>query len=331
LALSTPVSPSGSLYLIACVLIVFGALSAPWRQRHYRGIARLGMALVLAVVSVRIAFPSPGTTLQLTTLPAQPGSRWLNRLFDEQDIVLFGERFAFQIGGMISTREGEQLLPILHAAYQTMKLEGATPLSPFMATYLNQQSPASFDAVIAEPLANSIPTSGVIFLHGFAGNFTLQCWLVARAAQSIGAITVCPSVGWEGDWWTSQGEATVKRTLDYLQERRVRRIYLAGLSNGGVGVSYLGPRLRANLKGLILISGADPDAPMSGLPVLVVHSTHDERIPIALAQRYAQQAGNRGIFYELDGDHFVLVKRADAARDVIAAWLALQEQVAEGS
>jgi len=109
----------------------------------------------------------------------------------------------------------------------------------------------------------------------------------------------------------------------------VHRIYLAGLSNGGVGVSYLGPRLSANLKGLILISGADPDTPMSGLPVLVVHSNHDERIPVALAQRYARQAGDRGTFYELEGDHFVLAKCADAVRDVIVAWLAQQEQVTE--
>jgi hypothetical protein len=45
-----------------------------------------------------------------------------------------------------------------------MKQFGVTSLSPFLATYFNQQSVDKFDLVVAEP--KTTPKSGIIFLHG---------------------------------------------------------------------------------------------------------------------------------------------------------------------
>jgi hypothetical protein len=58
--------------------------------------------MLLVLVGVRLAFPSAGA-VTLTAVPAQSGVRWLNRLFDEQDIALFGERIAFRLGTLVST------------------------------------------------------------------------------------------------------------------------------------------------------------------------------------------------------------------------------------
>jgi hypothetical protein len=85
---STPITTtSGALYLGASLLVVIGAITSPWRRQRYRGLSRAGLVLLLVLVGVRLAFPSAGTTVTLTTLPAQSGMRWLNRLFDEQDIA----------------------------------------------------------------------------------------------------------------------------------------------------------------------------------------------------------------------------------------------------
>src|SRR5262245_36768285 len=125
---STPITTSGALYLAASLLVVIGAITAPWRRERYRGLSRAGLVLLLVPVGVRLALPSAGTTVTLTALPAQSGVRWLNRLFDEQDIALFGERIAFRLGTLASEREDDQIVVALYRAYATMRQEEATPV-----------------------------------------------------------------------------------------------------------------------------------------------------------------------------------------------------------
>src|SRR4029077_9562922 len=118
-----------------------------------------------------------------------------------------------------------------------------------------RQGPAAFDAIVIERARDAAPArSAVVFLHGFAGSFTLECWLVARAADAIGAITVCPATVLSGRWGDRDGERTLRATLDFLRARNIRRVYLAGLSNGAAGAAALAPRFAGSLAGLILIS-----------------------------------------------------------------------------
>ena len=136
-------------------------------------------------------------------------------------------------------------------------------------TLLGRQRPEAFDALVIEPRGRS-PKAAVVFLHGYAGSFTLECWMMAEAASSIDALTVCPSTGFSGQWWTRDGERSLRATLAYLDERGLSRPYLAGLSNGAVGASALAPRLARSLAGLVLIAGASPEGSTGGLPTLVV-------------------------------------------------------------
>ena len=216
-------------------------------------------------------------------------------------------------------------MPALQAAYAAMDEAGETTSSPFLSTYLGRQCPGSFDTLVGEPAGGGPARTAVVFLHGFAGNFAVQGWLVAQAAGKIGAVTVCPSVGWRGDWWTEDAQQTVRKTLDYLGARGVKRVYLAGYSNGAVGTCRLAPRLSSELAGLILISGADPHAADAGLPVLAVQGNADQRMPAALAIEAIQQAGKRGTYRDFDGDHLLLAKRAQEVQEALAAWLRQQE------
>ena len=319
---STPITLVGALYLLGGILIVTAMISAPWRRRWSPALALVGSTLILAIVALRMVFPPSGSRLILTSLPSQSGSHWLNRIFNEQDVVLFGARVGLQLG-LISSAENKGLVPALAKMYTQM--HEMTPLSPFLVTYLNQEHPNAFDAVVAEAAGDTQPKRGIIFLHGYGGNFTLQCWLVAHAGERIGAITVCPSTRASGDWWSAQGAEILHQTLSYLQRRGVERIYLAGLSNGGIGASRLARRFKSNLAGLILISGADPDAPITSLPVLVVQGKSDERIPAWVSERYAAAAGAASTYLLLEGDHFVLLKQADHVQRAIADWIILQE------
>ena len=319
---STPITLVGALYLLGGILIVTGMISAPWWRRRSPTLVLLGTTLILAIIALRMIFPPSGSRLVLISLPSQSGAHWLNRIFNEQDVVLFGARVGLQLG-LISPTENQGLVPALAEMYSQM--HEMTPLSPFLVTYLNQQHPAAFDVVVAEADGNTRPKRAMIFLHGYGGNFTLQCWLLAHAGERIGVLTVCPSTGSSGDWWSPEGTEILHRTLAYLQRRGVERIYLAGLSNGGIGASRLAQRFESNLAGLILISGADPDAPITRLPVLVVQGKNDQRIPVWVSEQYAAAAGAAGTYLLLEGDHFVLLKHADRVQGAIVDWISLQE------
>ena len=321
----TPVSPVGSLYLLSYFLILAGMLFAPWRAQVSSLLIFVGITIALASVRIRLLFSLSGTRMNLITLPGPSGPRLLSRLVDEQDIILFGARVAPSLG-LVSPLEGQDLDLTFRQTFDEMKKHGAIPLSPFLTTYLNQQSPRRFDAVVSEPVLGSPPTTGIVYLHGFGGNFTLQCWLIARAANSIDAITICPSTGPIGAWWSSTGEAILNETLAYLRQRGVERIYLAGLSNGAIGASRLADRLKEDVVGLILISGADPAAAgMTELPVLLLHGKDDERIPASVMDRYASAAGSNARYHLFDGDHFLLLKQADKVQEVMSDWLHQQE------
>jgi pimeloyl-ACP methyl ester carboxylesterase len=320
----TPISLPGTIYVLSFLLIVIGLLAAPWLARHALSLILAGIFLVGAQIVIRIASPPTGSNLNIITLPDQSGPGLLNRILNEQDVVLFGA----QVGphfGLITPTEEKSLVPVLSRTFEDMYQNGGAPLSPFVTTYLNLQRPDEFDTVLAEPESVVTPRTGIIFLHGYGGNFTVQCWLIAKAGFQINAMTVCPSTSVNGQWWNPQGEQILQKTIAYLHQRGVERIYLAGLSNGGIGTSRLAEHFNKDLKGLILISGADPDATITELPVLVIHGKSDERIPVSMMEGYAAAARTNATYRLFDGDHFLLLKQADQVQEVIVDWLTVQE------
>lgn len=301
-----------------------GMVLAPWRSSLSVAFILAGSMTALTIISIRILLPPVRRQINILTLPQQSGTRLLNRIFNEQDIVLFGAQVAPYLGA-ISPSEKQSLDLAFSRAFQEMSAQGATPLSPFLTTYLNQQSSNTFDMVIAEPDSSTPPKTGIIFLHGFGGNFTVQCWLIARAGSKIDAVTVCPSTNPSGYWWNPQGQAILQETLRYLRQRGVERIYLAGLSNGGIGASRLANEFKNDLVGLILISGADPNATITDLPVLVLHGQYDERIPVSVMEQYATASEPNSTYHQFEGDHFLLLKQIDRVQEVMIEWLRQQE------
>ena len=146
---------------------------------------------------------------------------------------------------------------------------------------------------------------------------------VARSALCVFpweySFTVCPATDFSGHWRGKAGEPIVRATLDYLHARGIRRVFLAGLSNGAMGASALAPRFASSLTGLILISGAPAAGGNAGLPTLVVHGTEDPIASAAVARAFAARTHAR--YAGFDGGHFVLLVRRTETRAVIADWL----------
>ncbi|MBI1793056.1 MAG: hypothetical protein HYR70_02540 [Chloroflexi bacterium] len=326
LAFMLPITISGIGYLSAASLVIAGLIVVPWMPRYNSLLTLAGVIALILIASVRILMGQQNTSsnLKMITLPQGMGARWVSYIIDEQDSLIFGESLFYLIGGDSPT-EHEGITSALFSAYSEMKAkEGVFP-SPFADTYLNFQQPDSFDAVIIQPEINSHPEVGVIFLHGFMGNVTAQCWEIAQAVNRFGAVTVCPSTGWQGRWWEPQGEAILQSTFRYLKEQGIQRIYLGGFSNGGFGISRLTEQLgkENGLSGLFFIDGIfnGTNIREMGLPVLIIQGTRDERMPATEARQTAEIIGELGMYVELDSDHFLIMKQPDLVQDVLANWL----------
>ena len=325
LALDTPITTSGVCYTLGAVVSALGLVMAPWLRRTSWLLFAVGMITLVSTAGVRLRGGGVGTAVRLVTFPELNSTRWGNHLIHERDLSLFGQRIGALTGVALNRREADGLTEALTAAYASLDTVDSTTSSPCLSTYLLLQHPTAFDMVVVEPEHSTQPTAAIVYLHGFAGNFTVQAWLVAQAARELNMLTVAPSVGFVGNWWTPRGEATVKHTIAYLRSCGIQRIYLAGLSNGAVGTCRLAPKLRNDISGLILISGADAHAADSGLPVLALQGAHDDRMPAYEANQYINQAGTQGTYREFDGDHLLLAKRAKEVQAALKEWLVRQE------
>jgi pimeloyl-ACP methyl ester carboxylesterase len=294
------------MMLGACALLV-----RPPRVRKILGATAI--VLLLSVLLVRLTAAGSGA-MHLVTLPGGTSSRWAARLVDEQDVSLLGARL-LKVLWHLQGAERDGLVAAMHDSYVEMRREQTITPSPVVDTSLLRQSAEAFDTLVIEPPEQ--PRAGVVFLHGFAGSFTLECWLIAKAAREIGAVTVCPAVGFTGHWWEPQGVETLRETIAYLHARGVRKLYLAGLSNGAFAAEELVPRFASEFRGLILISGSPRRGGNGGLPTLVVQGEHDANaLP---GKEFAELV--HGTYAGFDGGHFVMVMKRKEVLPTIARWL----------
>jgi pimeloyl-ACP methyl ester carboxylesterase len=319
LAATTPVSAIGFAYVVGTLATIAGLLTAPARRTRRRGLTRAGIGLLAIVMLLRIAVAGYGNTLSMTRGNSD-SAPFLDRLLPEADVAVTSAR-AVVMTGMLPAKDTKDLVPTLKRAFETMnQAEGSGP-SPIVMTSLNLQTPRAFDTIeIKAPAPDS--HTAILFLHGYGGNFTLQCWMIAQAARRAGAATFCPSTRLAGDWWRGDGPEIVQRTLGLLRERGFDRIVLAGLSNGGVGASYIAPRLQKSIVGLLLVSGAAPDAPTAGVPTLALEGSHDTMVSPGVVRQYAERTGSA--YVELDGTHFLLIEQPEKMTELMARWLSVR-------
>ena len=313
LELTAPGTWSGIAYALALGLLSFAPVMTG--RKPARSLALGGAALLLGTVALRLATGAGGDDLQMRTGTAA-GSRWVNRIVDEKDLSVNAAR-TIRATHFMGDPDVAKLPEAMEDAYERMRAaEGDVP-SPVLATYLGLQSQDAYDDVEIGDVGRA---NGVlVFLHGSAGSFTLPCWEVSQAATRANLATVCPSTGWAGDWWSAQGEAIVRATVADLRARGVKHLVLAGLSNGAIGASRLLPRMPGTFEGFIAISGAAPDAPPAGIPVLALQGRNDAQVSASIVHAYCTRSG--GHYVEYDGGHFALLLHEKEAVDVMASWL----------
>lgn len=318
---------SSIAYVAAAGVLLGGLVTLPGpavrsTRRRPRGLSRGAVIAIAGIAVVRGVVAGEGRSVRMGdgsggARGGMGSARFVDRLVDEGDVAVAGTRVL--VAGGVLHDDSRELPSAMANAYGAMRREEGDVPSPFVATYLGLQRSAAFDLLMIEPEGTA--RSAVVFLHGFAGNFDLPCWQIARAVAKANTVTACPSTRWIGDWWSPEGQETLRRTVDVLHARGIDRIVLAGLSNGGYGASRLAPRMKGTFAGLILISGAVRDAPSAGIPTLVIHGRRDSMASFDDARAYAANHGAK--LLALDAGHFAMLVRATesdrAMRDFIAA------------
>lgn len=189
---------------------------------------------------------------------------------------------------------------------------------------------------VPESIESETPKPAIVFLHGSGGNFKPYMWLWSKLAEKEGFVIIAPTFGF-GEWNREGGFEAVKTALRDAKSKtplHSDQIYIAGLSNGGLGVSQVVAQDAQTYKGAIFLSPIFDERPLStreylkswrGRPHLVISGSKDRRTPIKYVTKYVKHFEQSRIdvtFKKHPGeDHFLFFFRAEEVLDEIGDWL----------
>lgn len=141
----------------------------------------------------------------------------------------------------------------------------------------------------------------VLCLHGagFTGDAYLERW---QTRLDEGYLVACPTLS-QGNWWTREAADVVLATLRAVQSRYhvdPNRIFLTGMSNGGIGVYVVGSHYAPLFAGLAPMAGGLDEVLLPFLenlrhtPVYLIHGTQDQVMPVELSRTIAQELTRLG-------------------------------------
>jgi pimeloyl-ACP methyl ester carboxylesterase len=186
-------------------------------------------------------------------------------------------------------------------------------------------------------LDRKTPAPALVFLHGSGGNFKAYTWLLSRVADERRMVLIAPSCG-IGNWEAQRGPLAVAAALDDAAKALpldMSQVHLAGLSNGGLGVSRTaaseaGKRFRS----LIFLSPVGDETALASSafasqwrdkPVLVITGETDDRVPLAYVNGIAATMRNSGASVEMstypNADHFLFFSHRDQCLEQLSAWV----------
>ena len=213
---------------------------------------------------------------------------------------------------------------------------GLGPVSHFGALELvgADFDPGHYFAYVPEPRAGE-RLGAVVFLHGNGGNFQVMPWAWREFAEGRRMIILCPTFGF-GFWGDGGVEAVDRAWVDASSRWPIDpgRVYLSGLSDGGVGVTRSALAHPGRYRGLIYVSPTmDLDELGSprfgqgseGRPVLVFQGDRDWSVSKGTVDPAVDLLRRRGtdVDYRVypGEDHFLFFSRRRELFGVIVEWM----------
>lgn len=205
------------------------------------------------------------------------------------DIQQMPEASVESIAGIIQQRPVYEMQPV-----------GAQPHRPVTVRGVDTE----FALYVPEQYRPEQAHSLILCLHGagFTGEAYLDRW-VPRLED--GYILACPTISM-GGWWTRHGEELVLETIRAVQSQYhidPNRIFLTGMSNGGIGAWIIGMHHADQFAGIApMASGIDTILypfleNLSHTPVYVIHGVEDRIMPVQLSRDLVKEMQRRDISF----------------------------------
>lgn len=229
--------------------------------------------------------------------------RW-QRIFDEREVARAGVTLSMHLKDT-PRLEAERFTELLDASWERMPAGFRGVPNPMLfisrpgrVTTLRYRAPG--DA----------KRPAIVFLHGFGGLLTPYLESITRATGGTYDI-IAPVLDPSGYWWSAHGLAVVEEVLQHLPPD-VDRVFLLGLSNGGVGASAVlqDAHLTKRLSGVVLISGVGELKQRPRVPLLMISGKRDSHFTYSSVsiQAYAAEAlGAAPRTVWLQADHFLIL------------------------
>jgi poly(3-hydroxybutyrate) depolymerase len=333
-----------ALLLLALPVILVRAWRAADRGR-FRLPAVAAAAFVVLFAALRALVPpgplegreaakGPGPRTRYPNAPYRPWA--LSSLLPEIDQFKLGTYFVWLADPIIDRRGAAALRASVLQVYRPMERDQAfRDLGSAMTyAYSNEDSGHFYEYIPPGPPGETPPA--VVFLHGSAGNFKGYLWVWKPIADAGKFMVIAPSFGF-GDWQDAGGMEAIERArMHALRDLGAdpARVYLAGLSNGGRGVTRAVASMapgEPRWAGIILLSAViEPRIVKEatgwrGLPVLVIHGQRDDRLTWDYLEGGLSALRGRGadVTTRIDPeeDHFLVFSRADEVQGWVGEWL----------
>jgi hypothetical protein len=172
-----------------------------------------------------------------------------------------------------------------------------------------------YDLALSVPLTYQV-TKGyglVVCLHGagFTGQAYLERWQTRLGEDYVLACPTAPM----GAWFTRDAEELVLATIRSVQRRYhidPDRIFLTGMSNGGIGTWVIGMHDAPLFAGIAPMAGGLDRALMPFLanlrstPIYMIHGAKDQVMPVELSRAITKELTRLGypyVYREHDREH----------------------------
>lgn len=186
---------------------------------------------------------------------------------------------------------------------QTERVYQSQPIGTLTEEHIRIQG-RDYQLALSVPLTYQ-PTKGyglVVCLHGagFTGDVYLERWQARLGDDYLLACPTYPS----GAWFTRRAEELVLATIQQVRRRYhvdPDRIFLTGMSNGGIGTWLIGMHHAPLFAGLAPMASGLDDVLMPFLanlrhtPIYIIHGAKDQVMPVELSRSISRELAALGI------------------------------------
>lgn len=270
----------------------------------------------------------------------------LGALLPEIDQYLLGFQLVPAVDSLFTRKQAKALSGMTRTIYKELEADADFhALGSVMPEVYDQVWGQRFDhghyfLYVPPNLDRTTPAPALIFLHGSGGNFKAYTWELSKVADERAMILIVPSFG-VGNWDAKHSASTVLAALNDAAKVvpiNMSQVHLAGLSNGGLGVSFVAAsEVGHQFRSLIFLSPVCDEVALGSKefwiqgrdkPVLIITGENDDRVPLPYVLSCAEIMKSAGARVSMsaypDADHFLIFSHRDHFLEQLSEWLRTQ-------